>query len=51
MSDGQIELHITIAGVNKKKGAIELEQHGGLDAMQEGFTFVDAGGTALFIMI
>lgn len=48
MSDGKIDLHITIAGVNKKKGAIELEQHGGLDAMQEGFTFVDAGGTALY---
>ena len=48
MTDGKIELHITIAGVNKKKGAIELQQHGGLDAMQEGFTFVDAGGTALY---
>lgn len=49
-SDG--ELHITIAGVNKRKGAQELtrwaQQHGmrdGLDAMQDGFIFSDAGGT------
>lgn len=46
------ELHITIAGVNKRKGAEELTsyalRHGmrdGLDAMQEGFVFQDAGGT------
>ena len=39
------ETHCTIAGVNKKKGGKELDQHGGLDAFQEGFTFYDAGGT------
>lgn len=38
-------LHVTIAGVNKKKGAIELEKYGGLEAFKEGFTFKDAGGT------
>ena len=48
--DGQ--LHITIAGVNKAKGAAELtawaKDHGmkdGLDAMREDFIFSDAGGT------
>lgn len=35
-------LHITIAGVNKRKGAAEL---GALENMQEGFTFHEAGGT------
>lgn len=39
------KLKITIAGVNKKKGAIELEKHGGIEAFKEGFTFVTAGGT------
>lgn len=38
-------LHITIAGVNKKKGARELERNGGLEAMEEGFIFREAGGT------
>lgn len=38
------KLEITIAGVGKKTGAKELERHGGLSAMEEGFTFVDAGG-------
>lgn len=36
---------VTIAGVNKKKGGEELDQHGGLVAFQEGFIFRDAGGT------
>lgn len=40
----QYGLHVTISGVNKIKGAIELEKHGGIDAMQEGFVFVNAGG-------
>ena len=35
------KLHITIAGVNKKIGANEL-QH--IDNFKEGFTFTDAGG-------
>lgn len=39
------KMHITIAGVNKKKGAEELEAAGGLDAMKEGFTFQRGGGT------
>ena len=38
------KLHITIAGVNKKIGAIELERAGGLEAMREGFIFKYAGG-------
>lgn len=37
-------LHITIAGVNKKIGAIELERAGGISAMQEDFQFIYAGG-------
>ena len=50
--DMKDELHITIAGVSKKRGASELtewaQNHGmkdGLDAMQEEFIFSDAGGT------
>ena len=42
--DDNGELHITIAGVNKRIGAIELERAGGLKAMQEGFKFIYAGG-------
>ena len=38
------KLHITIAGVNKKIGAIELARAGGLSAMQEGFVFRYGGG-------
>lgn len=37
--------HVTISGVNKRKGGQELEQHGGLEALQPGFVFRDAGGT------
>lgn len=40
-------LHITIAGVNKKKGAEELMEYGGLEAMKDGFTFQKAGGVEL----
>lgn len=39
------KMHITIAGVNKKKGAEELEKLGGLEAFCEGTIFRDAGGT------
>ena len=35
----------TIAGVNKKEGAKELERNGGIDAFKPGFIFRDAGGT------
>lgn len=38
------KLQVTIAGVSKKKGGAELEQHGGLSAFRVGFKFVDAGG-------
>ena len=38
-------LGITIAGVNKRKGAEELEAAGGLEAFKEGFVFRKAGGT------
>lgn len=38
------KLFITIAGVNKHIGAIELERKGGLDAMVEGCKFIYAGG-------
>lgn len=43
---GKLEekLHITIAGVNKRIGAIELERSGGLDAMEANFKFNYAGG-------
>jgi hypothetical protein len=35
---------VTIAGVNKKKGAEELASRGGLTAFRPGFTFRTAGG-------
>ena len=38
------ELHITVAGVSKYKGAAELARRGGLDAFKEGFIWYDAGG-------
>lgn len=37
--------HCTISGVNKKKGGAELDKHGGIEAFQENFVFVEAGGT------
>ena len=39
------KLHITVAGVGKSKGAVELFQRGGIEAFKEGFTFYAAGGT------
>lgn len=38
-------IHITVAGVGKKKGAEELREKGGLEAFVPGLTFVKAGGT------
>ena len=38
------KLHITIAGVNKKIGAIELNRAGGIEAMAEHLVFHYAGG-------
>ena len=46
-TDEQDKLHITIAGVDKKKGALELEEHGGIEAFREGFVFRKAGGTEI----
>lgn len=43
-SENDGKLKITIAGVNKKRGAEELEKRGGLDALKEGFIFKDAAG-------
>ena len=42
LEDSQRKLHITIAGVNKRKGAAEL---GKIENFKEGFIFKDAGGT------
>ena len=39
------KIHVTCAGVNKKKGGEELQKAGGLEAFKPGFTFVEAGGT------
>ena len=39
------ETHVTIAGVNKRKGGKELDKFGGLDAFKPGFVFTEAGGT------
>lgn len=39
------EIGITVAGVNKSKGAIELQEAGGLKAFKEGMIFRKAGGT------
>jgi hypothetical protein len=39
------DLHITIAGVTKKKGGRELEEYGGIKAFKPGFVFYKAGGT------
>lgn len=42
-NDGKITT--TIAGVSKKTGGAELLKAGGLEALKDGFTFYDAGGT------
>lgn len=42
--DAAGELHITVAGVSKYKGAAELARRGGLEAFKEGFVWYDAGG-------
>lgn len=43
--DKEDKLHITVAGVGKKTGAVELAQKGGIKSFKEGFMFVAAGGT------
>ena len=40
------QLHITIAGVGKSKGAAELAEKGGIDAFREGFVFDAKHGAA-----
>jgi hypothetical protein len=40
------KLHITIAGVGKSKGAAELAEKGGIDALREGFVFDAKHGAA-----
>lgn len=44
-TDEKGKLHLTCAGVNKKKGAEELEAAGGISKFREGFKFIKAGGT------
>lgn len=39
------ELHITVSGVSKKRGAAELKAKGGLEKFREGFVFTDSGKT------
>lgn len=43
--DDDGNLHITVAGVAKKKGAVELQKAGGLEAFKTGLVFRDAGGS------
>lgn len=43
--DSNGELHITVSGVSKKRGAQELKRKGGLDAFREGLVFEDSGKT------
>ena len=38
------QLYITVAGVQKKKGAIELLNKGGLEVFKPGFIFEESGG-------
>lgn len=42
--DGRVGL--TVAGVNKVKGALELERAGGIESFKPGFVFKDGGGLA-----
>ena len=43
-TDEEDKVHVTIAGVNKKKGAEELAARGGVTAFRPGFVFRTAGG-------
>lgn len=42
--DNAGNVSITISGVDKEKGAKEVEKAGGLEALQEGFVFKEGGG-------
>lgn len=43
-TDEENKVHVTIAGVDKKKGAEELAARGGVTAFRPGFVFRTAGG-------
>lgn len=43
--DPNDKLHITVAGVGKSIGAVELASRGGIESFKEGFIFYKAGGT------
>ena len=43
--DPDDKLHITVAGVGKSIGAVELTSRGGIESFKEGFIFYKAGGT------
>ena len=43
--DSRETLHITVAGVGKSIGAVELASRGGIESFKEGFIFYKAGGT------
>lgn len=40
---GKPQTHITVSGVQKKKGGAEIDAHGGITAFCDGFIFRDAG--------
>ena len=42
--EGETDIHVTIAGVNKQKGAKELQAAGGFRAFRDGMVFREAGG-------
>lgn len=43
--DSRETLNITVAGVGKSIGAVELASRGGIESFKKGFTFYKAGGT------
>lgn len=45
IKEGSDKIELTLAGVDKEKGARELEKAGGLEMFKEGFTFREGGGT------
>lgn len=42
--DDDDNIHLTLAGVSKQKGAEELKERGGLEAFKDGFIFIKGGG-------
>lgn len=47
-TDDQDQVHITIAGVAKKKGAEQLQQDGGLDMLSTGYVFRGVNSEAIY---